>query len=88
MQGWWSVFSVYFYPSLAILCFNESSLHVTEDQEIVIFALNITNPASSDSIITVVSANGAATGEAKTTVYIYILRMCVLLKSHDFCTCV
>ena len=44
-----------------MICFNESSVHVNESQGTVIVFLTLTNPLSTDTIITVITTDGTAT---------------------------
>ena len=49
--------------------FSDPSIQVNEDQGLVTFLLNLTNPSSSDITITVNTVDGIATGEVKIIVY-------------------
>ena len=56
----------------ACICFNESSILVTEDRGLAILLLNLTNPSSTD-IITVITTDGITTGKVNTIVHIIII---------------
>ena len=48
----------------ATICFNESSVHVNEDQGSLIFTLIVSQPSSTGMTI-VITTNGTATGEVQ-----------------------
>ena len=56
--------------SATMIYFNKSSVSINEDQGLLMFTINLTNPsyASTDVIITIVTTNGTANGEAKSSV--------------------
>ena len=55
------------------ICFGESSMQVTEHQGLLMILLNLTNPSSTDIIITAITANGIAIGEVNSCTYIRML---------------
>ena len=57
------------------MCFNESSVFISEDQELSTITLNLTIPLSTDVITTVITTDGTATGKSAIilcTAYNYI----------------
>ena len=57
---------------IATICFNESSISVDESQESLIFTMMISDPLSTDLMVTVFTTSGTATGELNITVCMYV----------------
>ena len=55
--------------SATVICINESSVSINEDQGSLMFTINLTNPSSTDMTITVVTTDRTAAGE---TLHAYV----------------
>ena len=56
-----------------LICFSDSSAHVTEDQGPGVFMLLLTNPSSFNIMTTVITTDGTAIGERDTFNIMYII---------------
>ena len=54
-----------------VMCFNDTSISINEDQGLVVFSIRFTNPSSSNITIPVITTDGTATGEIKIIVIMY-----------------
>ena len=67
--------NIFFYLLLASrVCFNRSSLHIFEHQQSLMDTIVLTNPLPADTIITLITRDGTATGEF--IVYFWLITAC------------
>ena len=73
-----------------MICFNSSSVYITEDQGSAMFTLLLNNTSSLDLIATVITTNGTAIGKLRMSTCICILHTYTKMKVHKYihmCKC-
>ena len=57
---------------VTIMCFNDTSIAINEDQGLVVFSILLTNPSSADITIPIITNDVTANGEVDIAINTYI----------------